>query len=303
MTLPGYYDPARAAEIYTPDVATATEAGLAAGLSRAADDETRTLLLLIDVQVDFVHPEGALFVPGAPDDTRRTVEWIYENASGITQIAASLDSHTPIQIFSPTWWQDRDGNPPAPFTVISANEVAAGEWRPLYEPDWSADYVRTLENDAKKLLMIWPFHTLIGTPGHNLMPSLYEAITYHSAARASNPNMVTKGTIAKSEYYSMLEPEVKVPGHPRGDVDSAFLDDLATYDRIFITGQAKSHCVLETTNSVMKYFAGQPEIINKVHLIQDGMSSVQHPEIDFDALADEQFAAWQQQGLNLITVG
>lgn len=303
MPYPTFYDAARAGALYTPNVLAATEAGREANATPAAHDTTRTLLLLIDVQVDFAHPDGALFVPGAPDDTRRTVEWIYDNLGSITQIAASLDSHTPIQIFSPTWWQDRDGNPPPPYTVVSADAVAAGDWTPRYDVEWSHKYVRKLEADAKKQLMIWPFHTLIGTPGHNLMPALYEAIAYHSAARQTNPQMVTKGTIAKSEYYSMLEPEVKVPGHPLGTVNQAFLDELATYDRVFITGQAKSHCVLETTTSIMRYFAGQSEIIQRLHLIADGTSAVQHPEIDFDALADEQYAEYAKQGLQIITVG
>jgi nicotinamidase/pyrazinamidase len=303
MAYPSFYDPARAGDLYTPDVVAATAAGHSLNFPPAAADITRTLLLLIDVQVDFAHPDGALFVPGAPEDTRRTVEWIYDNLGGITQIAASLDSHTPIQIFSPTWWQDRNGEPPNPYTVVTAEEVAAGDWTPLYDVAWSRQYVRKLETDAKKQLMIWPFHTLIGTPGHNLMPSLYEAITYHGAARQSNPQMVTKGTIAKSEYYSMLEPEVKIPDHPLGSVNKAFLDDLATYDRVFITGQAKSHCVLETTTSIMRYFEGQSEIIKRLHLIADGTSAVQHPEIDFDALADAQYTAYQKQGMQIITVG
>ncbi len=303
MPYPTFYDPARAGESYTPNVLAATEAGRETDVALAASDTKRTLLLLIDVQVDFAHPDGALFVPGAPDDTRRTVEWIYDNLGDITQIAASLDSHTPIQIFSPTWWQDKDGNQPVPYTVISADEVAAGDWSPRYEAEWSHEYVRKLEQDAKKQLMIWPFHTLIGTPGHNLMPSLYEAIAYHSAARQTNPQMITKGTIAKSEYYSMLEPEVKVPDHPLGTVNEAFLKDLATYDRVFITGQAKSHCVLETTTSIMRYFEDQPEIIKRVHLIKDATSAVQHPEIDFDAMADKQYAEYQKQGMQIINVG
>ncbi|MEO0564837.1 MAG: hypothetical protein AAF125_22210, partial [Chloroflexota bacterium] len=196
-----------------------------------------------------------------------------------------------------------NGNAPDPFTVITAEAVAAGDWSPLYEADWSREYVRILEEDAKKQLMIWPFHTLIGTPGHNLMPALYEAIAYHSAARQTNPNMVTKGTIPKSEYYSMLEPEVKVPGHPRGSIDESFMSELATFDRIFVTGQAKSHCVLETTASIMRYFDAQPEMLRKVHLIMDGTSAVQHPEIDFDALAEEQFAAFADKGLLIVNVG
>jgi nicotinamidase-related amidase len=179
--------------------------------------------------------------------------------------------------------------------------VNAGKWQAVYDRVWSKAYVNNLEKYARKQLMIWPFHTLIGTPGHNLMPALYEAIAFHSAARQAAPQMITKGTIPKTEYYSMLEPEVKIPGHPLGTINTAFLEELATYDRIYITGQAKSHCVLATTASLMNYFVDQPEIIQKVHLLKDFTSSVQHPEINFDAIADEAFAEFEKQGLQIVT--
>ncbi|MEL6268338.1 MAG: nicotinamidase [Chloroflexota bacterium] len=301
MTFPDFYNAARVGELYTPDVPAATAAGSRAGLGPAAEDSKRTMLLLIDVQVDFAHPSGSLFVPGAVEDTQHTIEWIYNNAESITSIAASLDSHTPIQIFHPLWWADADGNHPAPYTVVSADEVAAGTWKPLYEKAWSTQYVRALEEDAKKQLMIWPFHTLIGTPGHNLMPALYEAIAFHSAARQAEPQMITKGTIPKTEYYSMLEPEVKIPDHPLGTINREFVDDLATYDRIYITGQAKSHCVLETTSSLVKYFSDRPDILQRIHLLKDFTSSVVHPEIDFDAIAEDAIAGFEQKGVQVVT--
>lgn len=301
MSQPHYYNADQVGDLYTPDVTAATTAGREAGLTPSATDEHKVMLLLIDVQVDFVHPDGALYVPGAVDDTRRTLEWLYANAGSITHIAASLDSHTPVQIFHPLWWKDANGEHPAPYTVVSAADVDAGKWSPVYDQEWSKQYVQRLEQDAKKQLMIWPFHTLIGTPGHNLMPALYEAIAYHSAARQAAPNMVTKGTIPQTEYYSMLEPEVKIPDHPLGTLNKAFVDELAGYDKIYITGQAKSHCVLSTTESLMRHFAGAPGVIQKIYLIEDGTSSVQHPQIDFEALAQQAYAQFQEQGLRVIT--
>lgn len=302
MTLPSFYDPNRVGELYDPDVKAITDAGRDAGTSPSANDDERTLLLLVDMQVDFVHPTGALHVPGAVEDTRRTTEWLYRNLPSITKIAASLDSHTPIQIFHPLWWLDENGKHPDPYTVVTAEDVDAGKWTPVYEEDWSRQYVHKLEEGAKKQLMIWPFHVLIGTRGHTLMPTLYEAIAYHSAARQAQPEMVMKGMIAKSEYYSMLEPEVKVPEHPSGTLNEAFVNELASYDRVYITGQAKSHCVMETVISLMNHFEGQPEIIEKLHLIKDATSPVQHPEIDFDKLAEDTFAQYADQGLNIVSV-
>ena len=120
----------------------------------------RIMLVLIDVQVDFVFPEGTLSVEGAVDDTRRTIDWLYHNVGQITNITATLDSHVPYQIFSPTWWADAEGNHPAPFTPISVEDVRSGLWRPLREPEWSVHYVAELERGGRYALMIWPYHTL-----------------------------------------------------------------------------------------------------------------------------------------------
>ncbi|MBE0690278.1 MAG: cysteine hydrolase family protein, partial [Anaerolineae bacterium] len=259
------------------------------------------MLLLVDCQVDFIHPQGSLSVPGAVEDTARTIEWLFRNLDQITTIAASLDSHVPNQIFYPTWWVDADGQHPDANTVITSAEVTGGRWMPVYEPEWSVAYVSRLETGAKKQLMIWPYHTMIGSPGHNLMPALYEAVVYHAAARKAQPVFLNKGTIAKTEHYSILEPEVKVPGNPKGQINTAFLDLLASYDRVYVTGQAKSHCVLETVASIVNYFRDQPEVIDRFHVLMDCTSSVAHPQIDFEALANETYRNFAAQGLHLTT--
>lgn len=301
MALPAFYNPADVGTSFMPDVNSAVDAGRDLNLQPSSTDTNRVALVLVDMQVDFVHPNGSLYVPGAVEDSKRVVEWIYNNVGDLTRIYASLDSHYPIQIFSPTWWQDKDGRHPYPYTVITAEEVQWGKWKAIYEPTWSKDYVMELENQHKKQLMIWPYHTLIGTPGHDLTPSLYESICYHTAARQSQPTFITKGEIAKTEHYSMLEPEVKVPEHPQGVLNFKLLDELKTFDLIYIAGEAKSHCVLETVNSIMKYFKEDKELIGKLRLMEDAMSSVDHPEIDFDDMANEALDVHVSNGLQLIT--
>ncbi|HML20492.1 MAG TPA: cysteine hydrolase family protein, partial [Aggregatilinea sp.] len=257
-------------------------------------------LLLVDMQVDFVHEDGALSVPGAVGDARRTIEWLLRNTGRVSAIAASLDSHIPLQIFFPTWWVDERGQHPAPYTPIPCETVDAGQWQPLYEPAWSRRYVHELETDSRKQLMIWPFHTMLGTPGHALTPALYEAIAYHTAARQSQPTLVTKGSLPKTEHYSILEPEVPVPDNPQGELNVALLDMLDDYDRVYVAGQAKSHCVLETLRSVLLYYRDQPQQVAKWHVLVDCMSSVSHPEIDFDTMANRTLEEYAQRGLKLV---
>lgn len=291
MTFPTFYNPERVGQLYVPDASGAIAAGRASSV-QPQPTALRTLLLLVDMQVDFVHTDGALSVPGAVDDTRHVIEWIFRNLSQVTTIAASLDSHLPISIFFPTWWVDADGNHPAPYTVIRSADVRAGRWQPLYEPDWSRAYCGKLEVRAKKELMIWPYHTLIGTPGHALTPTLYEAIAYHAAARQTQPVFLQKGSIPQTEYYSIMEPEVKIPEDPLGNINVSFLSMLAEYDRVYIAGEAKSHCVLETVNSIMRFFADQSDVLSKLRVLEDCMSSVAHPTIDFEALANQAFARY-----------
>ena len=269
MVYPEFYDAAKVGTLFTPNTIAAIQAGNHAGVSPAEEDTFRTALLLIDAQVDFIHTDGALSVPGAVDDTRRTIEWLFANVGKITTIIASLDSHTPIQIFSPSWWVDSAGKHPDPFTIIASEQVQSGQWKPLYQADWSKEYVERLEEHAKKQLMIWSYHTLIGTPGHNITPALYEAIAYHTAARKTQPRFVMKGTIPETENYSIFEPEVKMEKLENGGLNKALLDDLASYDRIYVAGQAKSHCVLESVTSMMHYFGEQPDIIEKIYLLKD----------------------------------
>jgi nicotinamidase/pyrazinamidase len=296
-----FYDPAKAGTLYVPDVAGAIQSGRSAGLKPASEDVKRVVLILVDAQVDFIHVDGALSVPGAVDDTRRTVEWLLRNAGEITTLVASLDTHMPLQIFFPTWWVDSSGHNPSPFTAITAADVDRGVWQPTEEPDWSRQYVHQLEEQAKKTLMIWPYHTMMGTPGQSITPALYEAIAYHSAARSTQPIFLAKGSIARTEHYSILEPEVKVPDEPLGELNVPLLETLSAYDLIYVAGQAKSHCVLETVSSLYHYFAEHaPGKVSRWRFLEDCTSSVAHPEIDFDAMADRELEKYRARGMRLV---
>jgi nicotinamidase-related amidase len=300
MATPEFYQPASVGTRFVPDLDRAVSAGQAAGLSPASDDRQPTLLLLVDAQIDFIHADGALNVPGAVDDTRRTIEWLLRHAGEVTDVAASLDSHVPLQIFYSTWWRNTEGRPPDPFTPITAQQVDDGVWRPIYEAEWSKEYVLRLEAQSKKQLMIWPFHTMLGTSGHALDPSLAEAVAFHSAARQSQPTFIIKGLIPKTEYYSLLEPEVKVPEDPGGKLNQGFLDRLLSYDRVYVAGQAKSHCVLETLASIVRQVGGSPEMLSRLRLLEDCTSSVAHPQIDFEAMALEALEAYEAKGLRRV---
>lgn len=298
-SFPSFYDPQRIGALFHPDMARIAAEADAAELSPAGADARTIHLLLIDMQVDFCHEAGSLYVPGALGDLRRTIEFIYRNAAHITQITCSLDSHLPSQIFSPGWWVDAQGHHPAPFTIVSQEDVQSGRWQPRFEPDWSRTYVARLEQEAKKLLTIWPYHVLIGSPGHMLDPELWSAVVWHAMARQTQPRWLAKGSEPRTEHYSIIQPEVPLPGMVNRGRNQALLDELAGADLIVVAGEAMSHCVLETMEDLVETFEGRPEMLRKLLLLRDCTSSVLHPQIDFHALAEARLAEFEQMGVRM----
>lgn len=149
--------------------------------------------------------------------------------------------------------------------------------------------------------MIWPHHTMQGTLGHMLAAPLSEAIAWHSAARTTRPVYITKGLTPRTEFYGIFGAEVHDPLDPASGPNLALLDAVTRHNRVYIAGEARSHCVLETTRQLVAHLSQQPELIARLHLLNDCTSSVQHPEIDFDALAAQELTRLQEQGLRIVT--
>jgi nicotinamidase/pyrazinamidase len=301
LPLPEFYEPRRVGTLFSPNVAAASEAASRAGLGPATGDRRKVALFLVDAQVDFIHPPpvGSLAVPGAVDDTRRTAEFLYRHAGGISTVFASLDSHVPHQIFYASWWRDEAGRPPAPFTLIHPADVESGRFTPLREPEWSLSYVRGLAATAKKALCIWPYHTMVGSPGQALDPALFEAVAYHAVARDTEPRFVTKGSVPQTEHYSVFEPEIAYGASAEAKRNDALLEELARHDLVFVAGQAKSHCVLASVQSLLAYLERRPAPKAEICLLTDCTSSVVHPEIDFESIARAEYDALAARGLRL----
>ncbi len=278
-----------------------TEAGRRAGLTPAENDEETVALVLVDYQHDFTDPTGTLSVPGAREDVMRLLRWFYASAPKITTIYASLDTHLPFQIFFSAWWSDpRTGEPPAPFTPITVADIEAERWVPAQEATWSRHYVHVLAQQARKDLMIWPHHTMQGTQGHMLVAPISEAIAWHSAARSTQPVYISKGLTPRTEFYGIFGAEVHDPSDASSRLNVPLLNEIMQHDRVYIAGEAKSHCVLETIRQLTGHFKDQPDLLQRLHVLIDCTSSVQHPTIDFDALAEQELATIQQQGVHMV---
>lgn len=257
----------------------------------ADKDLIKTLLLIIDVQRDFM-PGGPLEIPGAGADVARLINWMYDNLSKITKIAVSLDTHRAIQIFHPCWWVDKEGNNPKPFTVISLEDVADGKWIPLYNHKHSLDYVYELNARGQKALVIWPYHCLQGTQGVALEPALSNMLYFHSIIRKRQPRYIVKGTDPDVEMYGIVEPE----WDPKGFKNMVLLHELLDYDKIVIAGEAKSHCLLDSVQQIVNHYKDSPEFLKKITILMDTTSSVP----GFEAIAAKAFMSLSSQ-INLAT--
>jgi nicotinamidase-related amidase len=286
---------------YAARIAEFTEAGRQAGLAPATEDHERIAVILVDYQHDFVDPTGTLSVPGARDDVARFLTWFYASAHRITTVYVSLDTHLPYHIFYSSWWRNaQTGDHPQPFTVITEDDVLNGVWEPVSkaEQEWSRQYVHRLRQEARKELMIWPYHTMQGTLGHMLSAPISEAIAWHSAARNRAPLYIVKGLTPRTEYYGIFGAEI--PDSPESDLNISLLDTVMAHDKIYIAGEAKSHCVLETERQIARYCQNRPELLQRVYALKDCTSSVQNPAIDFDALAEAELTVLKQAGMHMI---
>lgn len=286
---------------YAPRIQAFTEAGQQAGLTPAQSDIEKITVILVDYQHDFVDPSGTLYVPGSQQDVARFLTWFYANAHKISSIYASLDTHLPFQIFYSSWWKDpQTGVHPQPYTAITVDDVTNRKWVPILQPDWSISYVHQLQQKAKKDLMIWPYHTMEGTLGHMLVAPLCEAIAWHSAARSTQPTYIEKGRTVRTEYYGIFGAEIPDPEDPSSSLNVTLLDAVMKHNSVYIAGEAKSHCVLETERQLVERYAHQPGLLKRLHVLRDCTSSVQHPVIDFDALAEAELATMEKQGVKMV---
>ena len=238
-------------------------------LTPASQNREKVLFLGIDIQQDFMD-NGALGVPGAKQDVLRVTKFIYNNMDKISNIAVSLDTHLPHQIFHPCWWIDENGNHPAPYTIITLADLDAGRWRAVINPQASREYVKHLEQDAKKALCIWTYHCLQGTSGAALENQFANMVYFHSVAKKAVMQRLVKGQDPLREMYGIIKPEYDTKGY----INLDFLNKLESYDRILIAGEAKSHCVLESIHQILEYYETRPEITKKVYILEDCMSSI-----------------------------
>lgn len=290
-----------------------------------------TTLLIVDAQNDFHPGEGnTLSVPKADEDTARVANLIRasleEGSEKINRIVATLDSHHKLHIAHPTFWVDRDGNNPAPFTMIPSSDIENGKWRPrgdlklpideqlidfnimeesggvkdkiAFDREGNLDllsyciqYSKALEKSGRFHLVIWPEHCLIGTRGHCLVESLHNSISAWSGKTGHSAEYVMKGQNLLTEMYSALRAEVPISTDTR--FNWKLFESLNKSSKIIVVGQALSHCVNNTVRDLLDNMTREER--GKVYLLRDCSSSVP----GFEAAANDFVEYVKQSGANV----
>jgi len=264
-------------------------------------------LVIIDPQNDFCdlpadyRPNAstvpALPVAGAHADMQRIAALIEQGGSGLSDITVTLDSHQHVDIAHPTFWCQGDGSAVAPFTPITAVDVAAGRYKPRLAdalPRVQA-YLEALEANGRYVHMVWPVHCEIGSWGHNVHDDVRRAYNRWEEARVAIVSKVLKGSNPWTEHYSALKAEVPLADDPATQLNVALVDRLRQADRVLIAGEAGSHCVKATTEHLVENWAAAD--LGKLVLLTDCMS----PVAGFEAQYADFLADMQRRGVQLAT--
>lgn len=249
----------------------------------------KNMLLLVDPQNDFCDPEGALFVPGAAGDARRTAEMIDRVSPVLDDLVVTLDCHHVLDVAHPLMWVDREGKHPMPFTQISLEDLESGTWNAV-RPEWRdrlRQYVSDLEAFGRYRLTIWPEHCLVGGWGFGVVPCVFRAVTGWERRHAASATLVLKGENPWTEHYSAVRAEVPDPGDPRTAINRVLLERILSSDCCAVAGQALSHCVANTVRDLVEPLGGD---LSRLVLIRDATSSVPGFESIGEAFLEEMAA-------------
>ena len=325
VPIPSHFNPDKVGEVwrvpYPERAGEAEKWRITQRIRPASQDKFRISLVLVDVQNAFCIPGFDLYVggttgSGAVDDNRRVCQFIYRNLDVITEICPTMDTHQAIQIFHSIFMVNAEGEHPAPFTLISAEDVEKGIWR--FNPELShalgisaeygqrylQHYTRKLKEGGKYALTIWPYHAMLGGIGHALVPSVEEAIFFHTLARQNQPDFQVKGRNPLTENYSVLRPEVLTDpdGKTIDRKNEGFIKKLLEFDAVIIAGQAKSHCVAWTIDDLLnEMILSGKRLVEKVYLLEDCSSPVVIPGVvDYSDPADAAFDRFAKAGMHVV---
>lgn len=226
-------------------------------------------MLIIDPQNDFMDlPGAALPVKGAVDDMNRLASFI--SSTPLDGIMVSLDSHSPYDIGHAGFWKTKNGETPPVFSIVTASDVANGRIVPADKSIQSVVgiYLMTLERKGRYQHTIWPNHCEPGSWGHQIPALLLQQIHNWSSDASKPVDYIFKGMNPYTESYSAFCAEISNKD-PSTQVNQPMISKLWRSRNIYIAGEALSHCVKSSVETLLEYIPA-----DKFILLEDCMSPV-----------------------------
>jgi len=260
----------------------------------------KNALLIIDPQNSFCNPgdvagnrKGELYVEGADKDMQKLANWVLAHKEQIDFIGITLDMHQPNDIAHPSFWQDKNGKFPAPFTVITVKDVENGVWTPRFDPKRCLSYLRGLEAQGEFPHVIWPAHCIIGSEGSAIYEPLMQAIMDWTV-KGKFYQTVAKGTYPFTEHFGAFQAQIPDPDRPETQLNQGLIRTLEEYQNVYLAGEAKSHCV---ANSLKQVLNEAPALAAKFIVLEDAMSNV----TGFEHIADSIYDKAKTMGVRFST--
>ncbi|OBU15416.1 hypothetical protein [Photobacterium aquimaris] len=265
--------------------------------------QTITSLLIIDPQYDFydvpLHEQlnvaaqtisPALPVPHSWEDAQRLARFIHNQQTSINNIVVTLDSHHEYDIAHSIYWQNKLCQHPAPFTLISYQDIVDGLWQPtdLEQLNHVLEYTQSLEQTGKYSLIIWPTHCVIDSVGHTVVAPIQTAIDNWEKQKNISSHTISKGENPHTEHYGGCEAEYPLHDDIKTQFDPQLTALVVQSDRVFISGQALSHCVASTVEQMIDKLPRDD--IRKLTLLIDTTSPVAGFEKQAQAFVERMLA-------------
>ena len=196
-----------------------------------------------------------MYVPGGWEDMERVARLIERLDRNLTDIYITMESRHLLHISHPLWFRDAQGRHPEPFIVmreehgaiVGGQVDAEGD---LYDPTRYAttipqmlqrtlDYLKTLAKGKRYLHHVWPPHCLIGTPGHEFVAPIMQAVLGWCEREVAIPCFWSTGGNAFVEHFSAVRAEVPAPFAPTPQLNTDLIDSLMDADEILVAGVGK----------------------------------------------------------------
>ena len=176
--------------------------------------------------------------------------------------------------------------------MISSKDVEDGTWTPRIYVKETLNYLKELETKGEYVHCIWNPHCIVGSEGAAIVNELMDSVKNWQVNYTKMYQIVQKGQFPLSEHFGALRANVPFKGQPSTEFNMALYQKLNSYRRVFLMGEAKSHCVGNTLKQLIEYC---PDLLPKLWIVEDCMSDV----TGFENLAKPIFDKAISLGVNI----